>query len=47
MFLRKRETNLTLGFTRKVVVGTQMLIAVEYAQLRSGRSVGESKVALK
>lgn len=45
--MRKRETNLTLEFTRKVVAGAQMLIAAEYAQPRSGKSVRESKAALK
>ena len=45
--MRKRETNLTLEFTRKVVAGAQMLIAAEYAQPRSEKSVGESKAALK
>ncbi|XP_010071791.1 PREDICTED: solute carrier family 35 member F1-like, partial [Pterocles gutturalis] len=34
LFTRKRETNLTLEFTRKVVAGAQMLIAAEYEQLR-------------
>lgn len=45
--MRKRETNLTLEFTREVVAGAQMLIAAKYSQLRSGKSVRESKAALK
>ena len=45
--MRKRETNLTLEFTRKVVAGAQMLIAAEYAPPRSGKSVRESKAALR
>lgn len=47
LFMRKRETNLTLEFTREVVAGAQMLIAAKYSQLRSGKSVRESKAALK
>lgn len=43
----KRETNLTLEFTRKVVVGAQILIAAEYRQPRSGKSVRENKASLK
>lgn len=45
--MRKRETNLTLKFTREVVAGAQMLMAAKYAQPRSGKSVRESKAALK
>lgn len=47
LFMRKRETNLTLEFTREVVAGAQMLIAAKYSQLRSGKSVRESRAALK
>lgn len=45
--MRRRETNLTLEFTREVVAGAQMLTATKHSQLRSGKSVRESKAALK
>jgi len=45
--MRKKETNLTLEFTMKVVAGAQILNTAEYAQPRSGKCVRESRAALK
>lgn len=41
--MRRRETNLTLEFTREVVAGAQMLTATKHSQLRSGNLSEKAK----